>query len=173
MTRALIAVLLVAVSWAHNSLAEKPLLEGAVPQVELDVWQPQWEESVKELQEMMGGMLNSPGFAGVDSESKSAALEEVNSALEQKLSWDNIGKEYVSQMLLKFCGEELLNEIAPYRSDPELAAEIPEELTQRYTSCWIDVDLQVSNGPAMFSMSFFKTLVPPILERHGIDPNGG
>lgn len=83
-----------------------------------------------------------------------------------------MGEDIVSQSLLQICGADLLNEIAPYFSDGDLASRMPEELGKRYENCWIDVDLHVSTAPAYATMEFGKNHLPQILARHGIESNG-
>ena len=132
---------------------------------------PRWSESVVKMTKMMGDVLNNDEFSDFDAESKSAALTEINSALEDHISWERMGADVVRKSLLQSCGADLLKAVVPYFSDRNLASKMPDELVEKLDSCWIDVDLRVSTAPAYATMEFSKTHMLQILARHGIDPN--
>ena len=86
MIRFLIGFLILAVVPFEDSIADESVSLEVVPQVELDLWRPRWTESFGELQSMMGDILDSETFSGVDAASKSAALTEFNAELEKNFS---------------------------------------------------------------------------------------
>lgn len=144
------------------SAAHAPIVAG---------WEEYWDQNVDEMVIEIVVEFSNREPRKISDEKKAEYLLDMEEMFRRELSWELLGRAVTEDSLNRECGKSLLDNLAPYYSDPQSGSEIPTEILGAYEACVVDVQLLVDTAPAYAVMGIARDKLPLLYGKHGIDPN--